>query len=75
MSDKIGIIELHYFPSVAFFKTIFQYQSIELEACENFQKQTYRNRCYILTSNKVDLLSVPVLGGNNTPIKRSPNRL
>ena len=34
-----------------------------LEAHENYQKQSYRNRCYVLTANGVDCLTVPVLNG------------
>ena len=32
-----------------------------LEACENYQKQSYRNRCYILASDGPQMLQVPVL--------------
>jgi hypothetical protein len=32
-----------------------------LEACENYQKQSYRNRCYILAGDGVQMLQVPVL--------------
>ena len=34
-----------------------------LEACENYQKQTYRNRCYILGPQGVQMLQVPVAHG------------
>jgi len=39
---------------------------VTLEACENYQKQSWRNRCSILTANGVESLSVPVVhdGGN-----------
>lgn len=36
-----------------------------IEAHENYQKQSYRNRCYVLTSNKVDCLTVPVLSSSH----------
>ena len=32
-----------------------------VEACENYQKQSYRNRCYILAGDGVQMLQVPVL--------------
>ena len=32
-----------------------------LEACENYQKQSYRNRCYILAGDGVQMLQVPVV--------------
>ena len=31
-----------------------------LEACENYQKQSYRNRCYILAGDGPQMLQVPV---------------
>ncbi len=49
-----------------YFSPIIQYvsiaRSIELvfEVEDNFQKQTYRNRCYIYTANGKHLLNVPV---------------
>ena len=33
------------------------------EACENYQKQSYRNRCYILASDGPQMLQVPVVHG------------
>ena len=32
-----------------------------LEACENYQKQSYRNRCYILAGDGIQMLQVPVV--------------
>ncbi|WMJ73401.1 WbqC family protein [Cytophagaceae bacterium ABcell3] len=54
------LVELHYFPNVDFFAQAVKNGSVCIEACENYQKQTYRNRCYILGANKVQLLTVPV---------------
>lgn len=34
---------------------------VHLEACENYQKQSYRNRCYILASDGPQMLQVPVV--------------
>ena len=36
---------------------------VRLEACENYQKQSYRNRCYILAGDGVQMLQVPVAHG------------
>jgi len=38
--------------------------TVFLEACETYQKQTYRNRCYILAGDGVQMLQVPVVHGN-----------
>jgi|AntAceMinimDraft_11_1070367.scaffolds.fasta_scaffold18939_2 hypothetical protein len=54
------VIELHHLPCFDYFACLLQYNTIRLEACENFPKQTYRNRCYVLTANKVDVLTIPV---------------
>lgn len=35
--------------------------TVFLEACETYQKQTYRNRCYILAGDGVQMLQVPVV--------------
>ncbi len=40
-----------------------------MEVHEHFRKQTYRNRCRILTANGILNLSVPVHYGNRTPFK------
>ena len=34
---------------------------VQLEACENYQKQSYRNRCYILGPQGPQMLQVPVV--------------
>ena len=41
---------------------------VRLEACENYQKQSYRNRCYILAGDGVQMLQVPVVHGDSWAI-------
>ncbi len=55
------VIELHYLPCIEFFTCLLQFEEIHLETRELYVKQTYRNRCHVLTANKVDRLTVPVL--------------
>ena len=43
--------------------------TVQLEACENYQKQSYRNRCYILASDGVQMLQVPVVHGDSWAIR------
>ena len=43
---------------------------VQLEACENYQKQSYRNRCYILAGDGVQMLQVPVVHGAEKNITR-----
>ena len=50
-----------------------RYSVVYIEACENYQKQSWRNRCRILTANGVMDLNVPVVHENGTfalPIKK-----
>ena len=59
------LIDLQYLPCLEYFSQLLKHDIIYLEAHENFQKQSYRNRCTILTANKIDTLTVPVLKGNS----------
>ncbi len=59
------LIELPYLPPVAWFAQIWEAEEVVLEACEHFQKGTYRNRCEIAGANGRQLLSVPLEKGKN----------
>ncbi|MCK0160168.1 WbqC family protein [Allomuricauda sp. F6463D] len=48
-----------YLPSIATFAVIAQH-NVEWEAHDNFQKQTYRNRCYIATDKGKHMLNIPI---------------
>ncbi len=50
-----------YFPSIAHFVAIAKADTITFEVCDNFVKQTYRNRSYIYGANGPLLLNVPVV--------------
>jgi hypothetical protein len=52
-------------PSIEYFTVLHLHKNIEIEVCENFIKQSYRNRAHILSSNKINQLSIPVIGGNS----------
>jgi hypothetical protein len=54
------LIESQYLPPIESFVAMLAHEHICIEAQENFIKQTYRNRCNILTSNKIDTLVVPI---------------
>ena len=57
---KSVIIESHYFPCLSYFKEISKVDKVIIPLEDSFSKQTYRNRCQILGSNKVMNLIVPV---------------
>jgi len=48
-----------YFPNIVTFATIAQ-NAITWEVEDNYQKQTFRNRCFIATDNGKHLLSIPI---------------
>jgi len=60
-SDTALLIDLHYLPCIEFFTYLQRFDKIIIEAQENYQKQSYRNRCRIMGPNRVLELSVPVL--------------
>jgi len=57
------LIDLHYLPSLTYFTKVLAYTKIALVMYGQYQKQSYSNRCYILGAQKVDRLTVPVIGG------------
>lgn len=62
---KKALIELHYLPSVQYFSKIIAYEEIIIEQWENYQKGSYRNRCYIAGANGLQTLSVPLEKGKH----------
>ena len=61
------VIESHYLPSLEYFTILSRTNSLHLDVKHPFQKQTFRNRCYVLGSNKVLPLIVPVHYRQGTP--------
>jgi hypothetical protein len=58
-----------YFPPVEYFSLIKDADHIIIEQEENYIKQTYRNRCRILTSHGIMQLTVPVMKGDLLKIR------
>ena len=57
--EKI-LLSTAFFPSVTYIAAIAQAREVQIESHENYLKQTYRNRCEILTANGLLSLSIPV---------------
>lgn len=65
------LLSTAYFPPVSWFALLARDMTlspdrvspstVSLEACESYQKQSYRNRCYILAGDGVQMLQVPVI--------------
>ncbi len=49
-----------YFPNIAHFVALIKSKEVVFEVCDNYQKQTYRNRSDIYSAKGKLLLSVPV---------------
>lgn len=59
------LVESQYFPCVAFWAKARKDKRIVIEAYENYQKRSYRNKCNILSVNKPLTLSIPLMKGKN----------
>jgi hypothetical protein len=70
MTGKI-LVSTAYLPPVEYFSLIAQADEVSVEREENYLKQSFRNRCYILSVHGPQLLSVPVYLGSQhkTPLK------
>ena len=58
------VLDLQYLPCIAYFVQFIRFPKVYIDIHENYEKQSYRNRCYVLLSNKVESLTVPVIKGN-----------
>ncbi|MFZ4634641.1 MAG: WbqC family protein [Saprospiraceae bacterium] len=60
-----------YWPPIHWLAYALRAQHVFLEACEHYQKGSYRNRCHIAGPNGVHRLSIPLLKGKHqqTPIR------
>jgi len=58
-----AIFSTAYFPPIRYFSEINKSDSILIESHENYNRQSYRNRCNILSSNGTLTLSIPVIKG------------
>ncbi|TGE26152.1 hypothetical protein E5K00_10140 [Hymenobacter aquaticus] len=60
------LFESQYNPPAQFFAELAGTDALWLECHDNYRKQTYRNRCLILTNQGVKPLTVPVIDGNRS---------
>ena len=58
--SRVAQIELHYLPSLEYFCALSAFEEIQLEYYQHYIKQSFSNRCYINTSQGVQLLVVPL---------------
>ena len=65
MDHRKCLLQIEYFPTIWFFAQCVGFSEITLEACEHYQKRSFRNRCQISGPNGTIWLSVPLVKGKN----------
>ena len=55
-----ALLSTTYFGPIQWYQKLYRSEETEIEACENFLKQTYRNRCIIATTQGTQALTIPV---------------
>lgn len=65
-STSTIIVEAQFFPPIESFAHIVQHTHLIIEACEHYQKGSYRNRCHIANSTGLQSLSIPLSKGKNS---------
>lgn len=65
MKDQGILLSTAYFPPVQYLTKFLQYNTVWIEAEENFIKQTYRNRTIILAANGPESLIIPIEKGRS----------
>lgn len=63
------LLSTTYFGPVQWYQKLYRADYVLIEQWESFQKQTYRNRCLIATTQGVQTLTVPVERSNSQLIK------
>lgn len=57
---SIVLLQTTYFGPIQWYQKLNRYDQVLIEQHDNYQKQTYRNRCVIATANGLQALTVPV---------------
>ena len=63
-----------YFSPISQYSEILKSDKVIFEMEDNFQKQSYRNRCYIFNSNGKQLLNIPVKDKNKGNSERKKTK-
>ena len=66
--SAFAVLTTSYFPSIDYFRVLSRHVETRIECWEHFQKQTIRNRCYILSANGILPLVVPVVHKSRSAI-------
>ncbi len=60
LKSKMAVFIPTYFSPISQYRAIINADTVLFETEDNFQKQSYRNRCYIFNTNGKQLLNIPV---------------
>lgn len=60
-----ALLSTTFFGPVQWYQKLYRYDRVCIDQQETFQKQTYRNRCLIATTQGIQALTVPVVHGSN----------
>ena len=55
-----ALLSTTYFGPIQWYQKLFRYDQVVIEQYESFQKQTFRNRCIIATTQGTQALTVPI---------------
>jgi len=64
-----SVLSTAYAPPPIYFRQLLIQEDSKVEAYENYQKQSFRNRCIILSSSGLQSLTIPVKHGNSMLIR------
>lgn len=67
MDKSACCIELYFLPNISWYYATDMYTDIIVDTSSSYQKQSFRNRAYILNSNGLLQLRVPVSGSQHLP--------
>jgi hypothetical protein len=59
------LLDLQYLAPIEYYALMAQVDEVMIEACENYQKGSYRNRCYLAGPNGSARLSIPLQKGKH----------
>jgi hypothetical protein len=63
-----ALLSTTYFGPVQWYQKLYRYDRVLIDQQETFQKQTFRNRCLIATTQGIQALTVPVVHGSDNQI-------
>lgn len=69
MTSNRVLLSTTYFGPIQWYQKLYRAEHVIIEQWESFQKQTYRNRCLIATTNGIQALTVPVEHSDSQLIK------